>query len=446
MPDWARRSNRAIDKIVVPRLSAVAPGIFDHLRPLTVVLIVRPILAAILFFFSAAQGWWPVAIVSTWVVYGGGLTAIHHLIHSGMGLSPRWRRFWLSALGMLVVESGHALQVTHLAHHRGDPKLADPEGFIENVGWLGLPLASIRFRYRLALWGLKHSPRPKRVVVEMTVHAVLHLSSLALLFWWPDLWIYLSLLHVASFSFAALAGKGPQTNFGREVATPYVRVISRFARLFLFSHDRHLEHHMYPKVPLPRLRQLDPMLQLVWDDLNTVDVRLQFLNRISPVPNRAVSAIEQHPRSSPQWVRTGVGTVSNSCGGPLGHVLRVAAGLPRGTACAAMAIQTTPDGEIWQRSFAHRTRTSYVAQEGNHLRERVFLVDLLFERSDSPDGGELKLVGIGRGWLRVPSILRPDISASVQESAHTALTVVEVSLPFRLGRLQYEAHLNLKEE
>lgn len=273
-PAWVQRSHRALQHIDAPRVADVAPNLNRSRRPLALGLIFRPVAAAALFFITAASGYWLVAVPITWLVYGGTLTAVHHLIHSSMGLSPRSRRFWLSVLGMLVVESGHALQATHLAHHRSGSDHPDPEGYIENVSWSQLPLAAMKFRYRLALWGYRNSPRRRRIAAEMTGHALLHLLSLGLLGVTPLIWIYLTLIHIASVAFAALAGKGPQTNYGREIETPNVRVISRFGRFLLFSHDRHLEHHLYPKVPLPWLRHLDQALEPVWDTVPTLQVRM----------------------------------------------------------------------------------------------------------------------------------------------------------------------------
>lgn len=278
-PTWARRSDRALPKIDAPSLrSGSRPTtdhpVFRHQRRLIATLIARPIVAVVAFTLAAIEGWWFVAVPMSALIYGGTLTAVHHLIHGSLGLSPRARRFWLSALGMLVAESGHALQVTHLAHHRSDSDVPDPEGYIENVTWRQLPLAALQFRYRLMWWGWRYGPRRSRINVEIAVHAIAHLASLALLGVTPLLWIYLSLIHLASFTFAVLAGKGPQTNWGRAITTPFVRVHTALGKIAFFSHDQHLEHHAYPKVPLPRLRELHADLEPTLAELDVLDVRM----------------------------------------------------------------------------------------------------------------------------------------------------------------------------
>ena len=273
-PEWAVRSHRSIGEIDVPALAQIPVDVMAHLPRLAVFLIARPLLAVLAFVVAAANGWWLVAVPLVWLAYGSGVTAIHHLIHGSLGLSSRARHFWLSALGCLLVESGHALQVTHLLHHRTDANLPDPEGSVENATWLQMPKAAIQFRYRLALWGLRHGRRNKVIAAEMTVHAVAHIASLALLPILPELWIYLTLVHVASVAFAVLAGKGPQTNWGRDVESPLVRVHTRIGRIIFFSHDQHLEHHAWPKVPLSRLYALHPYIERALQNERVVDVEM----------------------------------------------------------------------------------------------------------------------------------------------------------------------------
>jgi beta-carotene hydroxylase len=276
VPAWAARSDRALPHIDAPPLHVADPGGAWHARlgRLAATMLLRPVFGVVVFIAAALNGWWLVAVPAVWLVYGSTLTAVHHLIHGSLGLPHRARHAALTVLGAVVAESGHALQQTHLAHHRSAPDHPDPEGYIENVTWRQIPLAALRFRYRLAWWGLGHARRRRLIRAEMAFHAGAHLASLALLPITPLPWIYLTLIHVASFAFAVLAGKGPQTNWGRPIASPFVRVRTRVGRVLFFSHDLHLEHHIYPKVPLPRLRLLAPALREAYAGLDLVDVDL----------------------------------------------------------------------------------------------------------------------------------------------------------------------------
>ncbi len=273
-PAWATRSERSLGPVKAPPLQNLGEEIIGNRRRVAVMLISRPIAAALIFLLIISQGWWLGILPSVWFLYGSTISAVHQLIHSNMGLSTRSKNAWLSILGCLVVESGHALRATHLLHHRTDPSLPDPEGYVENVSWRQLPLAALSLRYRLAWWGMRYGPNPQLVRLELAVHSFAHIVSLILLPSHPLLWIYLTSIHLASFLFAITAGRGPQTNWGRPVASPFVLVRSRLARYFLFSHDLHLEHHIYPTVPIHRLRRLGQRWDPILTELELIDVKI----------------------------------------------------------------------------------------------------------------------------------------------------------------------------
>jgi fatty acid desaturase len=277
-PEWAaRRPDRALPALPVPSLSDVGgTALLAGQRRIAAFFVARVVAALALFALCLARGWWLALAPVTWVLYGGSLTAVHHLIHGPLGLSLRTRRWLLSALALVVTESGHALEATHLAHHESEPAAADPEGYIEHVPWRRMPVEAVLFRYRLMGWGLRHgrSDRRRRIRAEVAGHVLVHAVALAVwpLTWWPA--AFVACIAAASVSFAVMAGKGPQTNWGRPVASPLVRVRARLCSPLLFSHDRHLEHHAYPEVPLSRLRRLDRAVGPVLERLPLVEVRL----------------------------------------------------------------------------------------------------------------------------------------------------------------------------
>ncbi len=273
-PTWAIRKERSIPKLAMPRLRDLDVDVMSDMRPLAFGLIARSLLSVATYVFMAVKGWWILTPAVVWFLYGSTLSAVHHLIHGSLGLSGRARHFWLTVLGCIVVESGHALQSTHVVHHRDGSDMPDPEAYIEYLSWKQMPLGAARYRYRLAIWGWKNSPRRARIGFEMSVHATLHIASLALLPFNQILWIYLTLLHFASFAFAVLQGKGPQVNWGREMHTPLVLIHTKVLPFLFFNHHQHLEHHAYPKVPLTRLAALRPHIEQALETEDVLHVRL----------------------------------------------------------------------------------------------------------------------------------------------------------------------------
>jgi beta-carotene hydroxylase len=257
-----RNPRRTIPALAVPPLADLG---LAHLatvpRRTRFLFLVRPVVAAALALALAATGHLPIALALVPLWYGWSLTLVHHMVHGSLGASPAGRQVGLWLGGTLVLHSGHALVRTHLQHHRTDPDAADPEGEIESVPGRRLPLATVAFRYRLWAWAWR-AGRPRGwIAAEAATHvgatgwAVTHagapVARLVLAVWLADV------------AFALLAARGPQTNWGRPVPTPLVAVRCRWTRWLLFAHNWHLEHHLYPQLPLPALVRVAPVI----DDL-----------------------------------------------------------------------------------------------------------------------------------------------------------------------------------
>lgn len=271
-PEWAQRGHRAVPAVDTPRLSSLDVDTTHGQRGLLLLLIARPLIGFAAFWVVASQGWWVVTPALLWFLYGSACSATHHLIHSGMGLTPRVRHFWLTVIGLVIAESGHAWQATHVMHHRDGTDLPDPEGYLEYLTWAELPVGALKWRFRMMSWGLRFGPRRDRIGAELTAVAVMHVVALALTPITILPMVYLGLMQVGSFLFACMLAKGPQTNFGRETDTPLIMVTTTLIGLFLFNHHRHLEHHLYPKVPMARLGELTTAVEdaLDGDDVHHV--------------------------------------------------------------------------------------------------------------------------------------------------------------------------------
>lgn len=271
---WSDRAGKAIPRIAVPAIRTLNSEAARNLGPVLVVLLARPFIGVAAFVAMALTGSWVAAPLVLWFLYGSTATALHHLIHGGLGLSPRARHAWLSVLGFLILESGHAWQTTHVMHHRDGTDLPDPEGYIEYLSWTQLPLGALQWRFRIAAWGWRNGPHRQRTTCEISANIALTIGSIALLRFTPLLAIYVAMMQLGTFLFAVLLAKGPQTNFGREASTPLVIVHTRILGLLLFNHHLHVEHHAYPKVPMSRLHHLRPTVEQALANQNIHHVHL----------------------------------------------------------------------------------------------------------------------------------------------------------------------------
>lgn len=90
--------------------------------------LIRPWVLFLLYLLTAAAGWWFLAIPLAVASCLAGFVQMHDAIHRSLGISKKGHDFILSASALLMLKSGHALQVTHLRHHGRCLKHDDPEG------------------------------------------------------------------------------------------------------------------------------------------------------------------------------------------------------------------------------------------------------------------------------------------------------------------------------
>ena len=287
-PSFERNRERAIPAVEAPSLTDLGlAGKVEATGRTRLVFAVRPFLGAAALLALWMVGWWPAALALVPAVYGWSLTAIHHLIHGSLGFGPRSRSWLLTGASLLLFESGHSLERTHLAHHDTDADADDPEGYIESLAWGRLLLEAPLFRYRLWSWA-RHRQTPSRPHLAARSDAAIerrrrleigwHLLATAVAVGLVVSWLaggeptrltslvvsYVLLQHLANAAFAVLAAKGPHTNWGRPTPTPLIAVRGRLVGALLFGHIWHLEHHLYPQVPLPNLgtvaAEIEPLL------------------------------------------------------------------------------------------------------------------------------------------------------------------------------------------
>jgi beta-carotene hydroxylase len=252
-----RDAERSIPAVAVPSLAELG---LNHLSSISLrtklVFVGRPVIAAGFMATALATGRPLLALALIPGLYATSLTLVHHCVHGSLRLVNWLRHLSLFVGGALALGSGHALVITHTNHHQTSLDLDDPEGFIETVAWKRLPVEAVLFRYRL--WAWRQNSQRGTIAAEIAVH----ISALASA---PIVWLATSSWHWplvvivmwgSDVVFAVLAGKGPQTNWGRPISTPLVIIRCRLTRRLLISHNWHLEHHLYPQLPLFRLGQV----------------------------------------------------------------------------------------------------------------------------------------------------------------------------------------------
>jgi beta-carotene hydroxylase len=273
VPQYAPDPQRQVPRVEVPPLGELdlpAPS-----RLLAPSIILRPFLAWGLAMGLAAAGHLVLALLVLPMAFSWGLCAVHCAVHRSLGVSERTNELLLTLSGMLLFESGHAMAVTHIHHHQADPGAEDPEAYIETLGWGALIKEAPRYRYRMWGWAARQGfPRPGAAALEAAWNGGSLILAVLLLPVAAWLSVMIAAIHVGNAIFVVAAARGPHTNYGRPITSPFVKVRGRIIPWFLAGHAWHVEHHLYPQIPLPGLRRALPALDPILDRLGAHEVRV----------------------------------------------------------------------------------------------------------------------------------------------------------------------------
>ncbi|WP_323806222.1 hypothetical protein [Streptomyces europaeiscabiei] len=121
----------------LPTLAELGEDLLVTTRRRRIVALVRPGAGALAFAGAVWLGWWWLTPVIVFGIFVAVVTVTHDVVHRTIGLSPRATDWALFAMGLALLESGHAYRATHTQHHRLFPHPDDPEGHPAELTLLG---------------------------------------------------------------------------------------------------------------------------------------------------------------------------------------------------------------------------------------------------------------------------------------------------------------------
>jgi fatty acid desaturase len=251
----------------VPRLSGIAPDLLDTTRRQRVIALTRPYAGIAVFAVAASLGWWWLTPLVMFGIFVAVVTVTHDVVHRSIGLGRRRTEWALFALGLVLLESGHAYRATHLQHHRLFPSEEDPEGYPASLSLSGAVLYGPVFLIRLWWWAYQRSRLPQRawLLAEASLPPAV-LTAGALL--WPTtpaVLAYAAMAIAGSWVYPLLTVYLPHHDYGDNPLTQTRTLRGRVIPAIFLELTYHLEHHLYPQVPSHHLaelaRRLDPFFE-----------------------------------------------------------------------------------------------------------------------------------------------------------------------------------------
>ena len=203
----------------------------------------------------AGHGLWPAAAACSFMFFLTALRLNHEAIHSNLGFTPRGHRIVIHILSMLMMGSNSAVAYNHLQHHAHLGTPMDVEGKCGRMSpWRVIaygPAFPIELHH--AAWS-RGGPMVRRcMVVEATLNAAMLAATCAsgsapLIYHLTAMALAQSL---TAFFAVWITHRGCE---GDELVARTQR--SRLVNLLTYNMFFHLEHHLFPGVPVKRLGRL----------------------------------------------------------------------------------------------------------------------------------------------------------------------------------------------
>lgn len=201
---------------------------------------------------TASVGWWVVAVPLAFAAGVAGFVQLHDAIHRSLGLSKRGHDVVLLLSGLLILKSGHALQVTHLRHHGRCLKEDDPEGVCATWPFFRVLFEGPLHIFTMRWYAYRTGTNLRRFQLIETALTLLVIAAAAALWYFTGSWIGIVYWAAAALLSATIPIWAAYLPHRLAPENPMVRSAGRIAQIWtpvLSSFAFHHLHHAFPKVP-----------------------------------------------------------------------------------------------------------------------------------------------------------------------------------------------------
>lgn len=228
-------------------------GLLECLHPL-------PWLVAALALFHF--GYWPLAFIAEFMFFLTALRLNHEAIHHNLGFGPIGHRAVLHALSTVMLGSNHSVAFNHLRHHRHINTDADLEGKAGKMNLWQVIAYGPWFPIECHLAAIREGGPAwrKKVLIDLALNLVL--PALAFGFGLTFIiWHWAAMLVAQCFTalFAVWITHRGCDDSALVARTQRGRMVNAVSYNMFF----HLEHHLFPAVPVKRLPVLAERLEQV---------------------------------------------------------------------------------------------------------------------------------------------------------------------------------------
>lgn len=222
--------------------------------------VLLPVPWLVLSVVSAFYDWYVVTVIAAFYFFLTGLRVTHNAFHYCLGLSRFATDMVMFVLSIFMLGSHHAIQVTHMRHHRHCLNEHDIEGSVARQGMWETLLKGPLFPYLIHRSGWHYAKTKQRrwIIAE----------GLANITWLISVWFIFdgaiadalqvfTLLMMLAYCFSAFFAVWSVHHDCDASDVGVSRTLrSRWKSWLFYDMFFHVEHHLFPQVPTCHLAQL----------------------------------------------------------------------------------------------------------------------------------------------------------------------------------------------
>jgi fatty acid desaturase len=199
-------------------------------------------------------GWISLGLVCSFFFFLAGLRQAHGAQHYVLGVSRRIQDGLMFILSLLMLGSIHALQATHMHHHRHCLDETDVESATAGLPWWKAILVGPWFIASLHWQGYRLSKLHKRRWIKVELAAIAVWLGVVLVLPLPGLHWFVAAMFIGECLTGFFAVWTVHHDLDQEVIARTQR--GKWRNRLTYGMFYHLEHHLFPAIPTPNLPEL----------------------------------------------------------------------------------------------------------------------------------------------------------------------------------------------
>ena len=204
----------------------------------------------------AHWGWIAALGVAVIYVFMLGLRVAHNAFHGTLGLTRSGDHWVMFVISVLLLGSSHAINFTHMYHHKHCMQKGDVEGELANLPFWHALIKSPIYPIYIHIVALRDAPLAEKRWIQAELAASLLVHGSLLVWFESPISIFYGVLMLTANLSAPMVGIWAVHRQSEDSPVDARSCRSRVINILTCGMFYHAEHHLFPAVPTCHLAEL----------------------------------------------------------------------------------------------------------------------------------------------------------------------------------------------